>query len=309
MTPIPANINELVERIRSLSSFASWSSRSALTVEQIAIYCVPGNASQAKGRLAIWVRGPGAKRPKILFPELILRAMHFIAEPHRRGQNRWLDPGTFAGSVTGKDATLPGVHSNCDVYLAVARRLLGLPDDHVDPLTQSLEVEARERRKADRPDIRTRDGLLHEILLAYAAAKTGDNTERSDAAMIDRCYLTLRNRQGTMEWFAYEDQQRAALTAVMNDIRTDPGHADIRDIELAVFAMLYANGLHFARKIRGSAITTVVNHLADAADDGLLDGFDQQITQAETQRAARVGAMFQKDLAALMDEHVKPPHR
>ena len=112
-----------------------------------------------------------------------------------------------------------------------------------------------------------------------------------------------------MGWFAHEEQQRAALARVMDEIRTDPGHADIRDLDIAVFAMLYANGLRMAGKIRGSAVTTVVNHLADAADNGLLDGFDQQITQAETQRAARAEALFQKDLAALMDEHVKPPHR
>jgi hypothetical protein len=40
---------------------------------------------------------------------------------------------------------LPGALPNGDIYLALARRLLGLPDDYVDPTTEPLKAEQKQR--------------------------------------------------------------------------------------------------------------------------------------------------------------------
>lgn len=283
MTTIPATADELLDRIRSLGSFSSWSGSSVLTVEQVKTYCVPGNAKQAKGRMAIWVRGPQAKRPRILLPELVLRAMRFIAEPARRGEHQHLFPGSFSMSVTGKDAKLPGVWNNNEIYLALARRLLGLPDDHVDDTTERLQEESRKRWEDNHPDIRTIDGLFREVLLAYMEAKSWYDVEEKGRNWVDLCYRTLRHRQGSWDWNKQEERHRADLAAVLDDIRTDSGHADIRNIDIAVFAMLYTHGLCMAGKIRESAVTTVVNRIADAAEDGILDGCEEQIEKARAE--------------------------
>ncbi len=294
MNPIPTTIDAVLEQIRALGSFATWSGSSILTIEQIKIYCVPGNAQQAKGRLAIWVRGPKAKRPRILLPELVLRAMHFIAEPKRRGRDGRLDPGNFAESVTGKDAKLPGVWNNNEIYLALARRLLGLPDDHADETTERLVEQSRQQWKDNHPDIRTGEGLLNEILLAYVEARSGYDDEKKPRDWVDWCYRTLRNRHGSPTWKSQERAHRADLAAVLHDIHTDPGHADIRDFDIAVFAMLYANGLYMAGKIRESAVTTAVNRLADAAEDGAIDGLEAKIEQQRTATADQFKAMLAK---------------
>lgn len=280
MNPIPATTEALLDQIRALGSFSSWSGSSTLTVEQIKTYCVPGNAKQAKGRMAIWVRGPAAKRPRILLPELVMLAMRFIAEPKRRGKRGYLDPGSFSMSVTGKEAKLPGVWNNNEIYLALARRLLGLPDDHEDETTKQVQAEAQERWNANHPDIRAIDGLMREVLIAYMEARSWYEVEEKGRDWTDLCYRTLRSRQGSMAWMDQEERHRADLAAVLDDIRTNPVHADIRDIDIAVFAMLYTQGLCMAGKIKASAVTTVVNRLADAADGGMMAEVDKQIEHA-----------------------------
>lgn len=164
---IPRDPDDVINRIRALESFTGWDSKTVLTIGEIKTYCVPGNAAQAKGRLAIWVHSAKARKPRILFPELVLRAMRFIAEPERRGFHQHLHPGSFAGSVTGKDSKLPGLLANDGVYLALARRLLGLPDDYQDPTTVRLHAEWEKEREARHPDIRTIEGLFREVLIAY----------------------------------------------------------------------------------------------------------------------------------------------
>ncbi|MBA3685471.1 MAG: hypothetical protein H0W72_09560 [Planctomycetes bacterium] len=293
MNPIPATTDVLLDQIRALGAFSSWSGSSAFRVEQIKAYCVPGNAKQAKGRMAVWVRGPAAKRPRILFPELVLRAMRFIAEPQRRGSRQHLSPGIFAMSVTGADAKLPGVLQNDEIYLALARRLLGLPDDHVDPTTERLETEQQQRWDDRHPDIRTIAGLQRETLLAYAESLSWQESGTKTADWVDLAYRTLFKRQGTSAWRSSEAQHRTDLAAVLEDIRSNPTHADIRDIEVAVFAMLYTTGLCMAGKVRASAVTTVVNSIADAADDGVLDNLKRLVEKDRAAENAAFAKLFQ----------------
>ena len=94
---IPPDSYGVIERIRSLKSFTGWDSKTFLTIGDIKTYCVPGNAAQSKGRLSIWVHSAKARKPKILFPELVLKAMHFIAEPERRGSHQHLHPAYNPG--------------------------------------------------------------------------------------------------------------------------------------------------------------------------------------------------------------------
>ena len=292
MTKIPATADELLERIRSLGSFSSWSGSSVLTVEQIKTYCVPGNAKQAKGRMAIWVRGPQAKRPRILLPELVLRAMRFIADPAQRGEHRQLSPGSFALSVTGKDAKLPGVWNNNEICLALARRLLGLPDNHVDDTTEHLRAESHQWWEDNHPDIRTRDGLFREVVIAYGEALWRIAAESTDRDWVDLCYVILRKRHRSPSRPDDEVGQRADLAAVLRDVRTESIHADIRGIDIAVFAMLYLNGLAWAGKIRDSAVTTTVNRIADAAEDGILEPFLAKAMQAQNEMAVGFAKML-----------------
>ena len=169
---IPADIPTLLEQIRALGSFVGWDGKTVLTVDEIKTYCVPGNAVQAKGRPAIWLRSAKARKPMIIFPELVLLAMRFIDEPTRRGKHPALHPSnfwTFVEQSRSPAKKLPGLSSHSGVYLALARRLLGLPDDYQDPTTVRVHAECDEQRKARRPDISTLDGLFSEVLLAYAA--------------------------------------------------------------------------------------------------------------------------------------------
>ncbi len=196
--------------------------------------------------------------------------------------------------MTGKDARLPGVWNNDEIYLALARRLLGLPDDHADETTERLAAESHQQWEANHPDIRTGEGLLQEILLAYVEARSGYDDEEKPRDWVDWCYRTLQKRHGSPTWRDREQAHRADLAAVLHDVHTDPGHADIRDFDIAVFAMLYANGLCMAGKIRGRAVTTAVNRLADAAEDGAIDGLEAKIEQQRTATADRFNAMLAK---------------
>ena len=42
-------------------------------VQEITTYCVPGNAIQAKGRPAIWLCRSKARKPMIIFADLVLQ--------------------------------------------------------------------------------------------------------------------------------------------------------------------------------------------------------------------------------------------
>lgn len=292
MNPIPATIETLLEQVRALGAFSSWAGSSVLTVEQIKTYCVPGNAKQAKGRMAVWVRGPQAKRPRILLPELVLCAMRFIAEPARRGKHQHLFPGSFSMSVTGKEAKLPGVWNNNEIYLALARRLLGLPDNHVDETTVRLQAESEKRWEDSHPDIRTSEGLFREVLVAFGEAMCGIDPETTDRDWVELCYRALRSRHGSSSWPDDEAGQRADLASVLRDVRSKPIHADIRGVDIAVFAMLYLNGLAWAGKIRSSAVTTTVNRIADSAEDGALDSFVAKVMKAQHEMAVGFAKML-----------------
>ena len=279
---IPADIPTLLEQIRALGSFVGWDGKTALTVAEIKTYCVPGNAVQAKGHPAIWLRSAKARKPMIIFPELVLLAMRFIDEPARRGKHPALHPSNFWPFVERSRSPakkLPGLLTHSGVYLALARRLLGLPDDYQDPTTVRVYAECDEQWKARRPDIRTLDGLFSEVLLAYAAILPWQDPGKQGQDWVDLAYRALRSRHGTIRWPDDEPEFRADLAILLQAIRTHPDHADIRTIDLCIFGMMFLNALAWGGRIRSSAVTTVVNRIADAAEAGALAPFLQGIIE------------------------------
>jgi hypothetical protein len=280
---IPADIPTVLKQVRVLGSFVGWDGKTVLTVDEIKTYCVPGNAVQAKGRPAIWLRSSKARKPMIIFPELVLLAMRFIAEPAYRGKRAALHPSNFWPFVEeGRSPAkkLPGLSTHSGVYLALARRLLGLPDDYQDPTTVQVYAECDAQWKARHPDIRTLDGLFSEVLLAYEEILSWQDPGTQGQDWVDLAYRALRSRHSTVRWLDDEPECRADLAILLQKIRSHPDHADIRKIDLAIFGMLFLNALAWGGKVRSSAVTTVVKRIADAAEAGVLAPFLQGIVEA-----------------------------
>ena len=188
---------------------------------------------------------------------------------------------------------MPGLLTNYGVYLALARCLLGLPDDYQDPTTVRLHAEWEKEREANHPDIRTIEGLFREVLIAYGEVICSLDREATEHDWVDLSYRMLRRRHGSSSWKESEAGQRADFATALSDVHSNPGHADIRDINIAVFAMLYANGLAWAGKISAKAITMVVNRIADAAEDGALEKYlDKVFEEHEKEVDAFAKALF-----------------
>jgi len=188
---------------------------------------------------------------------------------------------------------LPGLLTNYGVYLALARCLLGLPDDYQDPTTVRLHAEWEKEREANHPDIRTIEGLFREVLIAYGEVICSLDREATEHDWVDLSYRMLRRRHGSSSWKESEAGQRADFATALSDVHSNPVHADIRDINIAVFAMLYANGLAWAGKISAKAITMVVNRIADAAEDGALEKYlDKVFEEHEKEVDAFAKALF-----------------
>jgi hypothetical protein len=265
---------KILERLHKLGSFIGWDKKTRLTIEAIKPYCVPGNAAQAKGRMAIWVRSRKASKPAIIFPELVLLAMRFIAKPATRGRYTSLHPMSLLNSVSDSRSParkFPGLSTHAGIYLVLARKLLDLPDNYQDPTTMQARAASKARKKNLRLSIRSVEGLLHETLIAFADALRWQDPQQTGRDWVDLTYQALRSRHGRASWVEDEPQHRAALASILDEINNDPGHADIRTIDIAVFAMLYLNALAEIKNLRASLITTVVNKLADAHDDGALE--------------------------------------
>ena len=293
MTNIPA----LLEQIRELGSFVGWDGKTVLTVDEIKNYCVPGNAVVAKGHTAIWIRSSKARKPMIIFPELVLLAKQFIAEPACRGKSSTLRPNTFWPFVEQSQSPakeLPGLLANSGVYLALARRLLGLPDDYQDPTTVRIHAECDEQQKAKHPNIRTLDGLLSEVLLAYAWVLPWQAPGDQGHDWVDLSYKALLSRHRSMSKPFDEPAIRADLAALLQSIHTHPGHADICKIDLAIFSMLFLNALSWVGKIRPSAVTSVVNMIADASDAGELAPILQAIAKQREKSALAMEQAFKR---------------
>ena len=294
---IPADLPTLLEQIRELGSFVGWDGKTVLTVDEIKNYCVPGNAVAAKGRTAIWLRSAKARKPMIIFPELVLLAKQFIAEPARRGKHAALNPSNLERFVENRQPAtykLPGFLIYSGIYLALARRLLGLPDDHQDPTTVKEHAKWEEQHKARHPDIRTLDGLLSEVLLAFASVLPWQAPADQGHDWVDLSYQALFRRYSSMSRPFDEPAMRADLAVLLHSIHTHPDHADIRKIDLAIFGMLYLNALSWVGKIRTSAVTLVVNRIADASDAGALAPILQGIAQQREESALALEQVWQR---------------
>ena len=279
---VPADIPAVLEQIRALGSFVGWDGKTVLTVEEIKSYCVPGNAVQAKGLPAIWLRSPKARKSMIIFPELVLLAMRFIAEPAYRGKHLVLHPSNFWSFVDGGRSParkLPGLSTHSGVYLALARRLLGLPDDHQDPTTVRIYAEGDEQRKARRPNIRTLDGLFSEVLLAYEEILSWQEPGTPGQDWVDLAYRAVRSRHGNIRWPGNGSELRANLAVLLQAITSHPDFAEMRKIDLTIFGMLFLNALAWGEKIRSSAVTTLINRIADTAETGALTPFLQGMVE------------------------------
>lgn len=284
---LPTNAEAVLDLARGISSFTGWDGKTALTITDIKTYCVPGNDPRAKGRTAIWVRSPKAKRPRILFPEVVLLAMRFIADPKTRGKHPSLHPSNFSSAIIHSrkpERHLPGLYENDNIYIALARRLLGLPDDYQDEITVELRAAHEKERLARRPNVRTIDGLMQDTILAYVDALVDCDDKPAHRDWCDLAYRALWRRHSRSSWLGQEAVLKQHLQETLNDVQSDPGHKDIQSIDIAVFAMLYTNGLCLTGAIRSSAITTVVNRLADAADDGALDGIEKEIRKMREEK-------------------------
>ena len=291
------DIPALLEQIRELGSFVGWDGKTILTVNEIKNYCVPGNAVAAKGRTAIWLRSSKARKPMIIFPELVLLAKQFIAEPARRGKHATLQPSQLRRFVEDRHPVaykLPGFLTHSGIYLALARRLLGLPDDYQDPTTVRIHAEGDEQRKANHPNISTLDGLLSEVLLAYAWVLPWQAPGDQGHDWVDLSYKAFFSRHRSMSRPFDEPAIRADLAALLQSIHTHPGHADICKIDLAIFGMLFLNALSWVGKIRASAVTSVVNLIADASDAGELAPILQAIAKQREDSALAMEPAFKR---------------
>jgi hypothetical protein len=269
-----ADSEKILERLHKLGSFIGWDKKTRLTIEAIKPYCVPGNAAQAKGRMAIWIRSRKASKPAIIFPELVLLAMRFITKPATRGRLTSLHPSSFSYSVEHSRSParkFPGLSTHAGIYWVLAYKLLGLPNDYRDPPAALADAAFQAQQKLLHPSIRTVKGLQQETLIAFAEALRGQDPQQTGRDWVDLTYRALCSRHGQASWAENESQRRAVLAAILDDINHEPGHADIRTIDIAVFAMLYLNPLSEVKNLRASLITTVVNQLADDYEDGYLD--------------------------------------
>ena len=233
----------------------------------------------------------------IIFPELVLLAKRFIAEPSRRGKHLTLHPSNFwpfveEGRSPAKN--LPGLLNHSGIYLAVARRLLGLPDDHQDPTTLRIHAEGDERRKASRPNINILDGLLSEVLLAYASVLPWQAPGDQGHDWVDLSYRALFSRHSSMSRPFDEPEMRGDLAVLLHSIHTHPDHADIRKIDLAIFGMLFLNALSWIGKIRASVVTSAVNRIVDASDAGALAPILQSIAQQREESARAMEQVFKR---------------
>ncbi len=304
---VPADAEALLGLIRELPSFTGWDGKTTLTIGDIKTYCVPGNDSRAKGRMAIWVQSPKAKRARIVFPEVVLMAMRFIAEPEARGRFDSLHPSSFMMTLRSgntPESHLPGLHQNEGIYVALARRLLGLPDDYQDEVTTQGKAEFEERQQVLRPNVRTIDGLMQDTLLAFVDAMVACDDPDPQRNWPDIAYHALWRRHSRSSWHGQEQLLRDHLDGTYGEVLSDPGHEDIRSIDLAVFATLYTNGLALTGAIRGSAVTSVVNRLADAVDDGAFADLSAQIEQLRDERRRHdeeVGAELDAQLRRLVN--------
>lgn len=261
----------ILERLRTLQTFTGWGGKSVYTIAEIKPYRVPGNAARVQGSTAVWLHSPKSKRNLIIFPELVQAAMRFIQHPEHRGVFSSVCPTNFSACVSQGPAAyrkFPATYSHAGIYLALARIMLGLPADWEED-TPPKDSDSRPHRR----DIRTLAGLLEDVIDAYASSEPAPLLYRASAAASDlavRAFDALWSRHGRGTQCDERDALRNDLADLWKRAKKNPAHNDIVDVPVLMFALLYLNGLQWLNRIRASAVTSVVNRLADAHDAGEL---------------------------------------
>lgn len=305
---IPGTIDELIRQLGETPAFRSWDGKTHFSIAEIKAYCVPGNRSSVKGQMAIWVQSAKAKKPRILFAQLVLWAMHFIADPKGRGSNHCLHWSNFRNYVRQRDPNwdCSGLADHALVYLALARRLLGLPDNYQDEADGQERARQQARLREQRPNTQTRQGLLQDTLMAYVSAMAqhrSSNPGSDSQASPDWVNMALNalwRRHGSMA--VKRDDLQEYLEELYLELQNNPDHEDIRSISVCVFAMLYTNGMSELRSVRGGNISSVVNALADAADEHALGDIEAEIArqcQAHQDQAAEFSTLYEAAFKAM----------
>jgi hypothetical protein len=257
----------IVEQLSTLQSFTGWDGKTLYTIAEIKPYRVPGNAARVQGKTAVWLRSPKSKRSLIIFPELIQAAMAFIQHPEQRGTFSFVCPSNFSACVSYGPAVYrdyPHLSSHAGIYLALAKIMLGLPADWEEE-TKPTEVVARPPRR----DIRTIAGLLEDVIEAYVHNESRRLQGQTSAAAVDLsadACDAIWSRHGRATDMDERDDLRDDLAGLWERAKQNPDHNDIINVPILMFAFLYLNGLEWLKRIRASAVTSVVNRLADAHD-------------------------------------------
>lgn len=257
---------ELQERLQALGSFTGWDGKTSYIITEIKPYVAPGNSAKVRGRMAVWLRSPNSRRSLIIFVDLVLAAVRFIKEPAKRGAFSEIAPTNFAAWVDRTPAyrPYPSTYGHAGRYLALAKIILGLPEDWTEP--QGV-LAAAVKAAAEQPDIRTTDGLLLHTLYAFV-----EGAEAPDPVDLPaRAFAALKRRHGSSKKHDLHDDLAVEIRDLSDRAKAESANQDIVDAPVVWFAMLYLNALEWMGRIKASSVTTVVNRLADAHDDGLLN--------------------------------------
>jgi hypothetical protein len=272
-----------------MDSFSGWNGKTVYTVVEIKPYVAPGNSAQVKGRMAMWLSSPASKRNLIVFVDVVHGAIRFITEPAKRGCDMGVARTNFGGWAGLQPAyrRYPGVHQHAGIYVALAKLVLGLPEDWEEP------VSVRERALAEaleHPDISTNDGLLLDTLYAYAEGAKSPDVDDLPA----RAFAAVRRRFGDRP----QHDLTESLVLEVRDLdqrgKADEANEDIVGAPVVWFAFLYINLLQWMGRVRQSAVTTVVNRLADAHDAGMLKVVARRMDREAAKAAATEEAAFFK---------------
>jgi hypothetical protein len=272
---------DLIIKLQALGSFTGWDGKTAYTITKINPYVAPGNSPKVKGRMAVWLTSPNSKRNLIIFVDLVLAAIRFIKEPAKRGAFSHVAPTNFSGWASQKPAyrNYPSMYGNAGTYLALAKILLGLPANWVEPaaVLKRAVADAEEH-----PDISMTDGLLLDTL--YAFVEGADAPDPTDLPA--RAFAALKRRYGTSSRHKLDDDLVIEVRDLSDRAKVDPDHEDIVEAPVVWFAMLYLNAMEWMGRVKSSAVTTVVNRLAEAHDVGCLRPLMKRMDRKAAKAAA-----------------------
>ncbi len=277
----------ILDRLRAMGPSIKLDAQSTYTIDAIKPYVAPGNRSKVKGRMAVWLGRSNARRSTIVFVDIILAAVRFIKEPAKRGRITSLEPGSFAYWASQQPAyrSYPSTHTHAVIYLALAKIVLDLPPNWVEPV--SVRDQAIQEA-VDHPDIRSNDGLLLDTL--YAFVEGADAPDPADLPA--RAFTALCRRYGDSPKTDLHPSLVLEIRELSDRGKANPDSEDIVDAPVVWFAFLYLNALEWMGRIRASAVTTVVNRLADAHDAGML----KKVARRMDRKVAMAAATEEADI-------------